>query len=67
MVFNNITKKIEFHEDYVDLILEQEFFDNLEITIGPNVSEAEKQIVESLIKSLGNNSIQINSSKIKFR
>ena len=67
-IFSNIIAKKEFSEEYVDLILEQDFFDNLKITCGPRTTEAEKIIIQSLVNTYDKNRlIEISKSKIRMR
>lgn len=65
-VFNGITTGKHINDSWVDLILEQDFFDNLKITTGPLASEADKIIVKSLISYFGKN-IKVSESIIKMR
>ena len=67
-VFNNITARKGFSENYVDLILEQDFFDNLKITCGPCTTEAEKTIVQAIVSEFDKNKkIEVLESKISMK
>ena len=66
LVFNNITEKKNVSSSFVDLMLFDDFFNNLSITTGPLQSEAEKIIVHSLIQRYNQN-INIHESKLQLR
>lgn len=67
-VFNKILEKPLFSEKYVDLLLKQDFFDNLKIKLGPRVTESDKIIVNALINEFDiHKKIQLSQSSIKMR
>ncbi len=66
VVFNQITRKGSIKSKFVDLILKDDFFDNLKIILGPSISDAEKNMVQSLINAI-NKKIEISESKIQIR
>ncbi len=72
IVFNRIMSKSKskrnFHDSYVDLILEQDFFDNLKITCSPKIDDAEKIIIQALVEKFDENKkIKITESKINMK
>ena len=66
LVFNNITKKKSVSSSFVDLILFDDFFNNLTITTGPFQSEAEKIIVQALVQKYNSN-IKVLESNLQLR
>jgi hypothetical protein len=66
LVFNNITKKKNINSSFVDLILFDDFFNNLTVTTGPLQSESEKIIVQSLVQKYNQN-IKVLESKLQLR
>ena len=66
LVFNNITKKKSVSSSFVDLILFDDFFNNLTITTGPLQNESEKIIVQSLVQKYNQN-IKVLESKLQLR
>lgn len=67
-VFHSIPSKNKLDLDYVDLKLDQDFFDNLKITCGPLTEDADKIIVNSLIEKFDKNKkMEVFNSKIKMR
>jgi len=54
-----IIKEIPFELERLDILLDDHFYNNIEITLGPNCSEADKIIVRSLIES------QTTNGKVK--
>ena len=60
-------QKRKFAKDFVDLELEQDFFDNLKILLGPLTGESEEVLVNSLINQYDkNNHIEVTKSKIRM-
>lgn len=55
---------ISCHKNYLDVRLSDEFFNDLEITLGPAVSDAEKIMIESLINEYAPNA-KLNDSELK--
>ena len=66
LVFNNITDKKNISSRFVDLMLFDDFFNNLTITTGPLQDEAERIIVHSLVQKYNQN-IKILDSKLQLR
>ncbi len=66
LVFNKITSKKQFTADFVDLVITDNFLDNLTITLGPLQSTAESLIVESLISKY-NPKIKLKKSELLLR
>ena len=66
LVFNNITEKKHIDSSFVDLLLFDDFFNNLTITTGPLQSEAEKIIVQSLVQKYNSN-INVLESNLQLR
>lgn len=66
LVFNNITEKKHIDSSFVDLLLFDDFFNNLTITTGPLQSEAEKIIVQSLVQKYNSN-IKVLESNLQLR
>lgn len=66
LVFNNITDKKTIKSSFVDLMLFDDFFNNLTITTGPLQNEAERIIVKSLVQKYNQN-IKILDSKLQLR
>lgn len=65
-VFNRIINKEKIDSNYVDLLLQDDFFDNLKILKGPLQNEAETTILKSLVQA-HNYNITIHDSSIKLR
>lgn len=66
--FNQIHAKKPFSSEYVDLILQQDFFDNLSITCSPLMTKSERIITESLVEVFNKKRIDfINESLIKMQ
>ena len=66
LVFNNITEKKKINSSFVDLILFDDFFNNLTITTGSLQNEAERIIVQSLVQKYNQN-IKVLESKLQLR
>ena len=66
LVFNNITEKKRISSRFVDLMLFNDFFNNLTITTGPLQNESEKIIVQSLVQKYNQN-IKVLDSKLQVR
>lgn len=66
LVFNNITEKKHIDSSFVDLLLFDDFFNNLTITTGPLQSEAEKIIVQSLVQKYNSN-IKVLESNLQLK
>lgn len=66
LVFNNITEKKKIDSSFVDLMLFDDFFNNLTITTGLLQSKAETIIVQSLVQKYNQN-IKVMESKLQLR
>ncbi len=66
LVFNNITEKKKISSCFVDLMLFDDFFNNLTITTGPLQNESEKIIVQTLVQKYNQN-IKVLGSKLQLR
>jgi hypothetical protein len=67
-VINCIVHKDAFDCDYVDLLLEDSFFSDIEVTLGPSATESEKIICEALLeKYIVNKNYTLNDSKLSIR
>lgn len=67
-IFNSIREKKKFNCDFVDLLLEDQFFDGIEILTGPLITEGGKTICEALLDQyIGLNKYCLKESKFHIK
>jgi hypothetical protein len=67
-IINSIVAKEPFSCNYVDLLLGNTFFNNIEILLGPLTSESDKIICESLLEYyIGENNYKLQKSRLNIR
>jgi len=67
-IINSITEKEELHCEFVDLLLNDQFFENIEILMGPLCKESDKIICESLLEQyVGKGQYSLRSSLLNIK
>jgi len=67
-IINNIVNRKEFSCNFVDLVLYDDFFNDIEILLGPNTTNSDKIICESLLDYfIGNNKYKLLNSKLNIK